>query len=234
MTDTTPPQLRSFGRVKGRPLRPRQHALMETLLPERAVTIPEQGMIDLAALAGDYRDIWLEIGFGAGEHLCQLARTYPDICCIGAEPYLNGVAACLGKIDDEELANIRLHPGDARDLLAALPPGSLGRVDILFPDPWPKKAHHKRRLINQSLLSDLARVLRPNATLWLATDHRDYAAWMLEHLLRHPAFTLQAWQKADIITPPPDWLATRYQEKTEEQGRTPLFFQVIRSDAFET
>src|SRR5437899_2281241 len=139
-----PQALRTYGRIKSRPIKPRQAALMTTLLPRIAVPA---GPVDPRALMPGARAVWLEIGFGGGEHLAQQAARHPEALFLGAEPFLNGVASALRHIDEMSLANVRLHAGDARALMAALPDASLDRLIVLFPDPWPKVRHHKRRLI---------------------------------------------------------------------------------------
>jgi tRNA (guanine-N7-)-methyltransferase len=161
------PPLRSYGRIKSRPIKPRQAALMDTLLP--SIRCPD-APFSPADLKPDAAEVWLEIGFGGGEHMAAQAQRRPDVLILGAEPFLNGVASALRHIDEMGLDNVRLHDSDVRALIAHLPDASLSRVFILFPDPWPKARHHKRRLIQPELLADLARVLRPGGeafiTVW--------------------------------------------------------------------
>ena len=214
MTDHGP--LRSFGRIKGRPVKPRQAALFDTLLPRLRVDLADP----LADAAG--REVWLEIGFGGGEHLAAQAARNPDVLLIGAEPFQNGVASALRHLDEQALANVRLHPGDARDLLSRLPDASLARVFILFPDPWPKLRHHKRRLIQPETVAELARTLRPGGQLCFATDWRDYAAWTLERLRSSPAFRWTARRADDWRLAPADHVPTRYEAK--RLGDTPPIF----------
>ena len=169
-------------------------------------TSPQEG--------GDKIDeVWLEIGFGAGEHLLWQAQHRPDVGLIGAEPYEGGVAKLLSKLEANPVANIRVHEGDARDLVEALPDASLGRVFILFPDPWPKTRHHKRRLIQAGTLDELARVMKPGAELRFATDDAGYLDWTLERMAAHPAFAWTAERSADWRTRPADWPPTRYEAK---------------------
>ena len=175
MSDAHRP-IRSFGRIKSRPIKPRQAGLLDTLLPK--IAIPE-GAFNPRAQKPDAAEVWLEIGFGGGEHLAEQAARRPDVLFLAAEPFLNGVASALRHIDERDLQNVRVHAGDARDLLAALPDASLDRVFILFPDPWPKARHHKRRLIQDEVVAELARVLKPGGALRFATDWKDYAAWTL-------------------------------------------------------
>ncbi len=181
-----------------------------------------------AAFGSTITDLWLEIGFGAGEHLAAQAAAHPEIGLIGCEPYVNGVAALLSRIDAVGLTNIRIVADDARPLLAALPAACLGRVFILFPDPWPKRRHHKRRLISTRALAELARVMKDDAELRLATDHREYARWMLRHLLADPDFFWTARCPRDWREAPPDWPETRYQIKAAAAGRPAMFLRFRR------
>ena len=231
-----PKFLSSFGRNRGRSLRPYQQGLVDTLLPTLAVHChPEhregsQSLYEMLRDAQDdhYSKLALEIGFGGGEHLLAQAAHNPDTLFIGCEPYINGVAKCLVGIDEQKLKNIRLFTRDARELIEALPDACLDSVFILFPDPWPKVRHNKRRLVNAETLSMLARTHKKGGRLLLATDHVDYSVWMLEVLLTHPDYTWTAKEQADWKTPPKDWTTTKYQRKTTEQGREPLFFECVR------
>ncbi len=182
----------------------------------------------MAASQPYFTRIALEIGFGAGEHLLAQAAHNPDTLFIGCEPYINGVAKCLVGIEQQKLNNIRLFTDDARKLIEALPDACLDAVFILFPDPWPKARHNKRRLVNAETLSMLARVHKPGGRLLLATDHVDYSVWMLELLLTHPDYRWTAGEQADWQTPPADWTETKYQRKTTEQGREPVFLECVR------
>ena len=238
------PPLRTYGRTKARTLKPRQAALVETLLPHLAV--PTDGAIDLDALfpslpcgegaGGEGRSdeqapdprVILEIGFGGGEHLVAQAAAHPDARFIGVEPFLNGVASCLRHIEESGVTNIRLHHGDARDILARLPDASLDRVDILFPDPWPKTRHHKRRLIQPDFLTELARVMKPNAELRFATDWAHYAAWTLEHLTRDPHFAWTAERAEDWRKPWPEHVTTRYEAK-QLGDSAPIWLLFVRA-----
>jgi tRNA (guanine-N7-)-methyltransferase len=205
--------MRSFGRIRSRTLKPRQAALMETLLPKIAVPDPAAGLVDPRALMPDADALWLEIGFGGGEHLAEQAALRPDVLFIGCEPFLNGVGSALRRVDERELKNVRLHAGDARAVVAALPDASVERAFILFPDPWPKTRHHKRRLIQAETLADLARVLKPQGRLRFVTDWKDYAAWTLERALREPRLRWLAERAADWREAPEDHVPTRYQDK---------------------
>jgi tRNA (guanine-N7-)-methyltransferase len=204
LTMTQPPApLRSFGRIKARPIKPRQAALLQTLLPKIAFD-------PAAPLAGE---TWLEIGFGGGEHLAEQAARHPKVRIIGAEPFLNGVASALRHIDERGLANVRLHQGDAREVLNQLPDASLSRIFILFPDPWPKARHHKRRLVQPDTVAELARVLKRGGKLRFATDVASYANHALEMLIASPHLRWTAEQADDWRAPPADHVTTRYEEK---------------------
>ena len=212
MTEASVPggALRSYGRTKSRPIKPRQAALIETLLPR--IAIPA-GRVDPAALMPAAREVWLEIGFGGGEHMAAQAGLRPDVLVLGAEPFLNGVASALRHIDEAGLENVRLLEGDARQLLMDLPDACLTRVFILFPDPWPKTRHHKRRLIQEDVLAQLARTLKPGGSLRFATDWAEYAEWTLERLTKAPTFHWIAERADDWRIPPADHITTRYEQK---------------------
>lgn len=205
-----PPPLRSYGRLKARPIKPRQAALMDTLLPQIATPA---GPFDPRALMPHARETWLEIGFGGGEHLAAQAARHPNVLLIGAEPFLNGAASALRHVDEQGLGNVRLHVGDGRDVLAALPDASLARIFILFPDPWMKARHHKRRLIQADLLKDIVRVLRVGGSLRFATDWADYADWTLERARKTPGLAWTARSADDWRRPPADHVTTRYEQK---------------------
>lgn len=209
-----------FGRRRGRRLRPSRQRLIDDALPRLRVTLPAPGArLDVDALfPGPVREVWLEVGFGGGEHLAAQAVAHPEIGFIGCEPFVNGVANLLVLAEDQNLTNLRLHPDDARSLIAALPDATIGRVFVLFPDPWPKKRQHKRRFIGTENLDALARVMCVGGELRLATDHADYLEWMLAHLAAHPAFARCAEGAADSGGRPADWPATRYEHKALAAG----------------
>ena len=227
-----PPQAerrRIYSRRRGRPLRPGQLRLHQTVLPRLAVTLPGTGTLDPAALfATRPAAVWLEIGFGAGEHLAAQAASHPEIGFIGSEVFENGVARLTAEIARTGIGNIRIFPDDARALLDALMPQSLDRVFILFPDPWPKARHHKRRLVSTATLDRLAVLMRQGAELRLATDDRAYLAWMLEHATAHPDFAWLARGPADWRERPADWPPTRYEAKARAAGRLPAFLRFAR------
>jgi tRNA (guanine-N7-)-methyltransferase len=209
MTDDLRP-LRTFGRIKSRPIKPRQAALMDTLLP--SISLP-QTPFDPRTLMPDADQVWLEIGFGGGEHLAAQAQRAPASLFMGAEPFLNGVASALRHIDERGLNNVRLLNGDARDLMAALPDASLDRIIILFPDPWPKARHHKRRLVQPDFIAEAARLLKAGGRLRFATDWADYADWALQRLQASPKLRWLAEAADDWRRPPADHVTTRYEEK---------------------
>lgn len=223
MTDPHPP-LRSYGRLKSRPIKPRQAALMDSLLP--AIRVPE-GPVDPRALMPEATETWLEIGFGGGEHLAAQAKLHPDVLLIGAEPFLNGVASALRHVDEQNLKNVRLLDGDARDLIARLPDASLSRIYILFPDPWPKARHRKRRIVEPRTIAELARLLKPGGTLRFASDVADYVDWALERLLASGAFRWTAEGPDDWRVPPADHVTTRYEEKRLGDC-APVFLDFVR------
>jgi tRNA (guanine-N7-)-methyltransferase len=203
--------------------------LQQELLPQLSIALPESGALDPTPLFPQSpAEVWLEIGFGGGEHLAAQAERHPEIGFIGSEVFENGVARLVSEVARRGLDNIRVFADDARLLLDRLAPASLGRVFILFPDPWPKLRHHKRRLVAPATLDRLAGVMRPGAELRLATDDPGYLAWMLEHVTAHPAFLWLARGPADWRQRPEDWPLTRYEEKARAAGRTPAFLRFIR------
>ncbi len=217
-----------YGRRRGKKLRGGQQSLLDTLLPRLELALPpEPEKIDLPALFGTPRDVWLEIGFGAGEHLVWQAAQHPDVGLIGCEPYVNGVAKCLANIERSGVINIRLFPDDATLAMKALPERSLGRVFVLFPDPWPKTRHHKRRFVQRTNLDMLARLMKPGAELRLATDDPSYLPWMIEHVSRHPDFEWLAERPSDWRERPADWPPTRYEQKMLA-GHKPVFLRFRR------
>ncbi len=220
--------LRSFGRIKSRAIKPRQAALFDTLLPVIALPDPAAGPIDPLALMPGAKQVWLEIGFGGGEHLAAQAARHPDALMIGCEPFLNGVGSALRHIDEGDLKNVRLHADDARAVVDALPDACLDRVMILFPDPWHKARHNKRRLVQGDFAAALARVLKPGGRLRFVTDWKDYADWALERFLRTPGLNWLADEADDWRTAPVDHVVTRYEEK--KRGDTaPIFLEFERT-----
>ena len=224
MAEAAHPPIRSFGRIKSRPIKPRQGALLETLLPEIAIDLAAPSLGPEVLGQGE---TWLEIGFGGGEHLAEQAQRHPRVRLLGAEPFLNGAASALRHIDERGLSNVRLHVGDARDLLAALPDASLGRLFLLFPDPCPKARHRKRRLLQPDTAREFARVLKPGGRLRFATDWADYADRGLEALLSTGLFHWPAERADDWRLPPADHVTTRYEEKRLGDV-APVFLDFVR------
>lgn len=221
--------LRSFGRRKGKPLSPRQERLLSDVLPRVVLPISAPPPDPLSRLfAVETRDTWLEIGFGGAEHLILQARSNPSVGCIGVEPYLNGIVKAVDGIEAFALGNVRIFDGDARSVLEWLPAGSIARVFVLFPDPWPKKRHRKRRLLNDATLGAIARVLRAGGELRLASDIPDYVAEMLEVTLRTHAFRWLAERPADWRMRPDDWPPTRYEAKARAAGRPCAYLRFER------
>lgn len=216
-----------YGRVHGKTLRASQKTYLEEDLGRLSLAgvlreeNPSRTPIDLARFAG--KPLWLEIGFGGGEHLVHMAATYPEIGIIGCEPFVNGIAMLLGKIRAAEVSNLALHPGDVRDLFDVLPPASIAKAFLNYPDPWPKARHHRRRFVTQGYLTALARVLQPGAEFRVATDIADYVRQTLEEVPQ-AGFTLldqgdQPWA---------DWFSTRYEQKALREGRPPHYLTFQR------
>jgi tRNA (guanine-N7-)-methyltransferase len=219
-----------FGRRKGHRLRPHYSALLETLLPRLAVPLDRPAPDSLAALFARPVDaVRLEIGFGGGENLIAEATAHPHTGFIGCEPFVNGMAKILALIEAGGHETVRLHAGDAIDLLAWLPPASIAQVDLLYPDPWPKRRHWKRRFVQARTVAMLARVLRPGGAFRFATDIPDYAAWTLDHLRRAPEFAWTAERGADWREPWPGFRSTRYETKAKRAGRAPCYLVFRRA-----
>lgn len=213
---------RLYGRAKGHKLRQGQAALVEELLPQ--VSVPETGPVDAETLFGDNRPLEFEIGFGAGEHLAGQAKMRPDHGFIGCEPFLNGVVGALNHIRDDKLANVRLHMGDALDVLERLPDASLDRLYLLHPDPWRKVRHAKRRMVNHGPLDMIAAKLKPGAEFRLGTDDPTYCRWSMMVMNQRRDFIWQAQTAADFLTRPADWPETRYERKARRQGHEVWYF----------
>jgi tRNA (guanine-N7-)-methyltransferase len=213
-----------FGRRKGHPLRARQIELFETLLPTIAPDLTKPAPADLKTLFGGVDNVRLEIGFGGAEHLIAQATAHPRSGFIASDGYINAIAKALIAIDDNELGNIRLHHGDASDLIGWLPEGGLTRIDLLYPDPWPKRRHWKRRFIQDDNLKRLARLLRTGGELRFATDIANYAVYALARVLRSRDFVWTAEGADDWRKPWPDFSGTRYEEKAKREGRAPGYF----------
>lgn len=222
-------ELRTFGRRKGRKASPRQAALKDTVLPRVALDLSApSGRLSRGESEGATKNLFLEIGFGGAEHLVWQARHNPDVTLIGCEPFEDGVMKALDAIQSGPIDNIRIHMGDARDVLRWLPDASIARAFVLFPDPWPKRKHQKRRLVNPQTLALLARVLKPGAELRFGTDIGDYARSALEAFQREPRFKWLADRPADWRIRPADWPETRYEAKAEREGRRRYYFRFER------
>ena len=211
---------RLYGRSSSHKLRKGQSELVETLLP--AIAVPDDGEITSRRLFGDDRPLHFEIGFGAGEHLAYRADMLPDHGFIGCEPFLNGVAAALGHIRDQHLSNVRVHMGDALQVLRRIPDGALTFAYLLHPDPWPKARHAKRRMVNDGPVDLIAAKLRPGGELRIATDHPVYLDWALMIMERHRGqFEWLAEKPSDWLDYPGGWPETRYAAKARREGRMP-------------
>lgn len=216
-----------YGRFKGKGLRASQEVYLDedlaALSPGKVgwEENPERENLNLEALFGG-KDVWLEVGFGGGEHMVHQAVQNPDVGIIGCEPYINGVAMLLGKIREAGAENIKVHPGDARDMFDVLPDRSLSRAFLLYPDPWPKKRHHRRRFVTPEHLEPLSRKLKPGAIFRVATDIEDYVRQTLEQVPRH-GFEWLAEKPEDWREPWSDWISTRYEQKAFREGRSPHY-----------
>jgi len=227
--DLAAPRRVLHGRRRGRPLRPAQRALIETTLPRLRIAPPTHGLLDPRRLfSAPVAAVWLELGFGGGEHLAWQADAHSDIGMLGAEVFENGVAKLLAEIARRGLANVRLFVDDARLLLAALPDRAIARVFILFPDPWPKERHKKRRLVSRETLDALARIMADGAELRLATDDMDYARAMLALATMHADFQWLARDANDWRARTADWPPTRYEGKALAAGRKPIYLRFAR------
>ncbi|MEM6887273.1 MAG: tRNA (guanosine(46)-N7)-methyltransferase TrmB [Pseudomonadota bacterium] len=233
MSEPERPRRNFYGRLKGKSLKKSQkNYLVQDLAslapgPVEWDVNPTRVPLDLRALFGE-RPVWLEIGFGAGEHLVHQAGAHPDVGIIGAEPYINGVATLLGKIRRAEVQNLRVHPGDARDLFDVLPDRSIDKVFLLYPDPWPKLRHHRRRFVTPEHLTPLSRVMARGATLRIATDIEDYVRQTLQQVPKH-GFEWCAEGPDDWRMPWDDWLSTRYEQKAVREGRPPHYLTFRRT-----
>jgi tRNA (guanine-N7-)-methyltransferase len=228
--DKPPAERRNFyGRIRGKTLRASQKDYLEndlgplTLRGVAREDNPSRSPLPLDFIGG--RPLWLEIGFGGGEHLVHMAARYPNVAFIGAEPFVNGIAMLLGKVRAARLTNLWLHPGDVRDLFDVLPQGCVKKAFLNYPDPWPKARHHRRRFVTPGYLGQLARLMRPGAEFRVATDIPDYVRQTLEEVpqagftLTHQAGLGGAWE---------DWLSTRYEQKALREGRLPHYLTYHR------
>lgn len=223
-----------YGRRSGKSLRPGQRRLLADrldhyLIPGLSPKSNTRSLpIDLPGCLGPDRPVWLEVGFGSGEHLARLAALHPGIGFIGCEPYINGVASLLSKLESAGLSNVRIHPGDVREFFDVAPAASIGRVFLLYPDPWPKRRHHRRRFVSPEYLESLARVMRRGAELRIATDIPDYARQAVIELRRSGRFRWHASCRADWANPWEGWEPTRYERKAVRDGRVPVYLTFSR------
>jgi tRNA (guanine-N7-)-methyltransferase len=223
------PQGAFFGRRKGHRLRAHQADLIEHLLPRLSLDVTEAPLPDLAGLFGAaIEGVRLEIGFGGGEHLAAEALAFPNTGFIGCEPFVNGMAKILTLIEAGKIGNIRLFSGDATELLAWLPDHSLARIDLIHPDPWPKRRHWKRRFVQDATIAAMARILRPGGEFRFVSDIDDYCAWTLAYLSRSPAFAWTAERSSDWREPWPNYTTTRYGRKAEREGRHATYLRFKR------
>ena len=219
-----------FGRRKGHKLRAYQADLIESLLPRLGLDTSSAAPSQLAEIFDrKLDDVRLEIGFGGGEHLAAEALAFPNVGFIGCEPYVNGLAKILAQIEAHNIANVRLFAGDAAELLAWAPPRSLARIDLIHPDPWPKRRHWKRRFVQDATVAAMARVIKPSGEFRFVSDIDDYCAWTLAHLLRSPDFAWLAERAADWQHPWEGYTMTRYGRKAEREGRISTYLRFRRA-----
>ena len=223
------PRIHTTARRKVRALSPRKKELWQNLLPKLQIALPEGQTLDVASLFTDETTSYeLEIGYGGGERLVYTAEKQPKRGFIGAEMFQDGIAKCITSIEERGLKNIRLYTDDARDLMDALPDASLDQLSLLFPDPWPKSRHWKRRIVQQSWLNEVSRVLKNRAKLFIATDHPSYLEWIMAHMAQREDFVWLAENKDDWATPPVDYKVTRYQQKALKEGRKPYYLNFCK------
>lgn len=223
------PRRQIYGRKTGPRLRAGRKLALAEGLETFGFALPRDGSIDLLSLfGGSVSKIWLEIGFGGGEHLLARALAHPEVGFIGVEPFVAGVAQLVAGCRDHGVSNVRVLVDDARLLLRALPDAAIERAFILFPDPWPKTRHHKRRIVNLDTIAELARVMRPGGVLELATDDPPYSRWMLAVLIQTPQFAWLAERSAEWRQRPADGVETRYARKALAAGRMPVYLQAER------
>jgi len=224
--DGPAPRRQLYGRSRGKALRAGQQRLLAEALPLFLIT-PE-ALAPGQAFAPPPREVWLEVGFGAGEHLIEQAKANPDVGVVGCEPFLNGVVALLAGLKREQLLNVRVRLGDAQAVVEAVPDGFFSRVFILYPDPWPKRRHHKRRVVSVDMIDALARVMRRGGELRFVTDVDDYAGWALKRFLASPNFRWTADRADDWRRPWPEWRPTRYEAKARKEGRGSAYLTFAR------
>lgn len=221
---------RVYGRRQGGALSATRQGRLDKWLPEIEIKLPDQAVQSAPENHFDIslKDHWLEIGFGKGEHLAVQAGSHPDIGVIGCEPFLNGVSGLVDLVDQQNLTNVRIYMDDARLLMDSLPDSSIGRAFILFPDPWPKARHHKRRIVSAGNIMVLSRILKDGAELRIGTDHMEYCRWIMAHMMENPDFIWQCDNPENWRSRPGDWPASRYEIKSLEQGRKSSYLRFIR------
>lgn len=219
-----------YGRRKGRRLRPGRQALLNASLPRLRVELPCEGetITPLSLYHRPMRDVWLEVGFGAGEHLVAQAQAHRDVGFVGCEPFINGVAAAVSEIETRRLDNVRIFDDDARLVLSQLAEESVGRIFVLFSDPWPKSRHNERRFIASANIDAMARVLKDGGQVCFASDHMGYVRWTLDHVTRDARFSWTAREPADWRCRPDDWFPTRYEAKALARGVPPAYLRFER------
>jgi tRNA (guanine-N7-)-methyltransferase len=215
-----------YGRSRGKTLRPGQERLLAEALPR--FSIAPEALATGRAFAALHGEVWLEIGFGAGEHLIDQAKANPAVAIVGCEPFLNGVVAALAGLERDHVSNVRLRLGDAQAIIEAAPDAFFSRIFVLYPDPWPKRRHNKRRFIAPSLIEALARVMRSGAELRFATDIDDYAGWTLARFLASPHFRWAATRADDWRRPWLEWRPTRYETKAQSESRRSVYLTFVR------
>jgi tRNA (guanine-N7-)-methyltransferase len=219
-----------YGRRKGKPLKGAQAVAYERRLPDLKLDLAAPAPVDLAELwPRSVASVRLEIGFGGGEHLLHRARALPGTGFIGVEPFVNSMAKMVSGLDAEGLTNIRVHDDDATQLLDWLPEATIDHIDLLYPDPWPKKKHWKRRFVSPVNLDRFARVLKPGGRFCFASDIDTYVNWTLAHIAAHPAFEWTAERADDWRSPWDGWPGTRYEAKAIREGRTPCYLGFVRA-----
>jgi tRNA (guanine-N7-)-methyltransferase len=218
VTDAAEKRFQFYGRRTGKTLRRHHSELMDQLLPHLRVALADP-------LGGLGTRRWLEIGFGGGEHLAHQAELHPDISFIGAEPFVNGVAKLLALVEEKNLTNVKVHDHDARPLLEALPASSFERIYLLYPDPWPKSRHNKRRFVSEETLAHFHRLLQPDGLFLFASDIDDYVSWTRSHVAQHGGFT----EEGDPAEPYENWIETRYENKARREGRGSAYLRFRRN-----
>ncbi len=215
------PDFKFYGRLKGVRLSNRQSKLVETLLPAVRLDLKKP-------VPAEHRDVWLEIGFGGGEHLAFQAMKNRQIAFIGAEPFINGVAKLLVSIEENNIGNLAIHDDDVRVLLPKIPDNSLSRLFLLYPDPWHKQRHQKRRMVSDDTIGQFHRILKPDGVFRFASDIEDYVRWTVATVKKHSGFDFDGEAVSDWRQPPDDWYRTRYEAKAVREGRTPCYISFTR------